>query len=62
MGPAPVASSTAFAADEAVRAGAHVDQQRTGDARSVAGGNQLDGAVLLEPAHVQREHLLHHPV
>ena len=48
--------------DEAVGAGAHVDQQHTRDSRAVPGGDELDGAVLLEPAHVEGEHLLHHPV
>ena len=62
VGPAPVASSTAFAADEAVRAGAHVDHQHARDSGAVPGGDELDGAVLLEPAYVEREHLLHHPV
>ena len=47
---------------ETVPAGAHVDQQRAGDARAVAGGDQLDRAVLLQRVHVERAHLLHHPV
>ena len=51
-----------FRGDEAVPAGAHVDQQHARESRAVPGRNQLDRAVFLEPAHVEREHLLHHPV
>ena len=62
MGPAPVASSTALAGNEPVCAATDIDHQCARDARAVTGRHQLDRAVLLEAAHVESEHLLHHPV
>ena len=43
-------------------AGAHVDHQHAGDRRSVRRRDQLDRAMLLEPADAARPHLLGEPI
>src|SRR3546814_10302865 len=48
--------------DEAERTGAHVDHQHAGQARSVGGRHQRDGAMLFEPVDLSSPDLLGQPI
>ena len=62
VGPPPVASKRRARPHQQRLAGPHVEHEHAGQPGAVRGGNEIERAVILEPAHVAAPHLLGQPV